>query len=56
MLKELVEKLLDDDDGISERAYTALLGYLNELGETELLKDVSYRAEACDGRFYFPSS
>ena len=56
MLKELIEKLLDADDGISEGAYTALTGYLSALGESELLKEVSYRAEACDGRFYFPSN
>ena len=54
MLKELIEKLLDDDDGISETAYVALLNYLNELGETKLVKEVSRRSESTDGRFYFP--
>ena len=52
MLKQLIENLLNDDEGISSEAYSSLLEYLNELGETDLLEDVNNRVRSCNGRYY----
>ncbi|MFY4731195.1 hypothetical protein [Nitrospira sp. BLG_2] len=50
-LKRLAVLLLDDDDGITEEAYQALLDVLPEPLALELNKLV----DAVDGRFYLPS-
>ena len=49
-LKKLTVLLLDDDLGITEEAYTALLDCLPECDALELNK----RIEAQDGRFFLP--
>ena len=54
MLEKLIDSLLDDDHGINEDAYSALLTYLASLEEAELLESVNNRTESCDGRFYYP--
>lgn len=54
MLETLINKLLDDDHGINEDAYSELLAYLASLEETDLLETVNNKTEACDGRFYYP--
>ncbi len=51
-LKNLAVALLDDDGGISEDAYAALLDCLPEDAALELNKEV----DANDGRFYLPES
>ncbi len=48
--KKLALALLDDDDGITEDAYTALLDLMPEPLALELNKQV----DAQDGRFYLP--
>ena len=49
-LKNLAIRLLDDDEGITEDAYGALLDILPESLALALNKEV----EATDGRFYLP--
>jgi len=56
MLRVFITKLLDDDEGISSEAYTALLDYLAELGELKLLEDLNNKADSADNRYYFPSN
>ena len=56
MLKQLIETLLNDDDGISTEAYSALLELLNGLGETKLLEEVNNRVKSSNGRYYFLST
>lgn len=62
----LIEALLNDDHGISEKAYNALVEYLEnginwnypdeecDSEETTSLLIRVQQAEATDGRFYFP--
>ena len=52
MLEQLIEHLLDDDEGISSDAYSSLLEYLDSLGKTELLEALNNRVRACNGRYY----
>ena len=54
MLKQLIEKLLNNDEGISVEAYGALLDYIAELGEYDLIADVNNRVMSTNGRYYFP--
>lgn len=54
MLKQLIDALLTDENGISEEAYNALLDYLENIGTSELT-DYVKKADATDGRFYFAS-
>lgn len=49
-LKNLAVRLLDDEDGITEDAYAALLDVLPEKLALALNKEV----KATDGRFYLP--
>ena len=41
MLKQLIENILYDDEGISDEAYGSLLDYLAELEEYELIAYVN---------------
>jgi len=61
-MEKLINALLNDDNGISEEAYDALVEVLEHLAlapyttygaqAQRLLKDIK-RADATDGRFYF---
>ena len=53
-LKELIENLLDDDEGISSEAYSSLLNYLATIDEPGLLEDINNQVDSADGRYYFP--
>ena len=53
MLKQLIENLLNDDEGISAEAYGSLLDYIAELGEYDLIAEVNNRVSyAENGRYY----
>jgi len=54
MLKQLIENLLNNDEGISAAAYGSLLDYIAELGEYDLIADVNNRVMSTNGRYYFP--
>jgi len=49
-IKDLAVRLLDDEDGITEFAYCALLDIMPEAEALELNK----RTKAMEGRFYLP--
>ena len=53
-LKELIENLLDDDEGISSEAYSSLLSYLASIDEMNLVEDINNRVQTTNGRYYFP--
>jgi hypothetical protein len=61
-MKKLIDALLNDDHGISEDAYNALLQYLDDVAYSgdfvspQYVKYIEYvkKADATDGRFYFP--
>jgi hypothetical protein len=54
MLKQLIENLLNDDEGISAEAYGSLLDYIAELGEYDLIAEVNDRVSYTEnGRYYF---
>ena len=53
MLKQLIENLLNDDEGISAEAYGSLLDYIAEQGEYDLIAEVNNRVSyAENGRYY----
>ena len=54
MLKQLIENILYDDEGISDEAYGSLLDYLAELEEYELIAYVNNRVMSTNGRYFFP--
>lgn len=54
MLEQLIEKLLNDDDGISHDAYIALINYLNQIERKDLVKEITSKTASTDGRFFFP--
>ena len=54
MLKQLIEKLLNNDEGISAEAYGVLLDYIAELGDYDLIAEVNNRVMSTNGRYYFP--
>ena len=56
MLKVFINKLLDDDEGISSEAYAALLDYLADINEFELLEELNNKVDSTDNRYYFPSN
>ncbi len=49
-LKNLAVRLLDDEDGITEEAYVALLDVLPQ----DLALELNRETKATDGRFYLP--
>lgn len=49
--KNLAVRLLDDDEGITEEAYKALL---DVMPEESLALALNKEVEATDGRFYLP--
>ena len=53
-LKELIENLLDDDEGISSEAYSSLLSYLATINEMDLIEEINNRVKSSNGRYYFP--
>ena len=53
-MEKLIGALLNDENGICEEAYNALVEYLEKTNKQKLLAWVK-RADATDGRFYFPS-
>ena len=54
MLKLLIKSLLDNDDGISDEAYEALLNYLASIDKFDLIEDVNNKVNSANGRYYFP--
>jgi len=54
MLEQLIEKLLNDDDGISCDAYVVLIEYLNQIERQDLVKEITSKSVSVDGRFFFP--
>jgi hypothetical protein len=52
-LKELIENLLDDDEGISSEAYSSLLNYLATINEPGLIEEVNNQVKSANGRYYF---
>lgn len=52
--REMAEAILDDADGVSERAYAALYEFAG-LISTHCAASLSMRVDATDGRFYIPS-
>lgn len=50
----MAEAILDDENGISERAYSALLKYA-ETVSGQCANELRRRVDATDGRFYLPS-
>lgn len=50
----MAEAILDDDNGVSERAYTALLQFA-ETVSSRCADELRSRVDATDGRFYLPS-
>lgn len=55
MIRELIENLLDDDEGISSESYSSLLEYLASVNEMSLIEEVNNRVKSSDGRYYFMS-
>ena len=53
-MEKLIGALLNDENGICEEAYNALVEYLETAGMSDMLAWVK-RADATDGRFYFPA-
>ena len=51
-MREFVYRILDDDHGISEDAWGALVTYLRELEEFELLNEVIGKVKSGTGRRY----
>ena len=49
MARELVESLLKEDDGISEKSYDHLCLFMDEMG---ILEEYRPQLEITDGRFY----
>ncbi len=56
MLEQLIEKLLNDEDGISSAAYSKLIEYLTEIDRIDLVRQVTKRSNSANGRFYYPES
>ena len=51
-LRSLIFSILDDDEGISEKAYSKLTDYLQSIGEMELLGELARLVKSCNGRRY----
>ena len=51
-IRDFVLAALDDDHGISEKAWGELQKMLQNLGEFEMLGEISRQVDACDGRFF----
>lgn len=49
-LKNLAVRLLDDEEGITEGAYKALLDVLSD----DIAVELNKRVKAAQGRFYLP--
>ena len=52
----LINQLLNDEDGISESAYLALVDYLNRVGTTQVhliaLRSLTKQVQTANGRYY----
>ena len=51
-LRAFVFSVLDDDEGVSEEAYSKLTDYLQSIGEMELLGELASLVKSCNGRRY----
>lgn len=51
-LRLFIFSILDDDEGISEEAYSKLTDYLQSIGEMELLGELASLVKSCNGRRY----
>lgn len=54
-LETMAETILNDDDGINERSYAALMEFAS-LVSAECAERLGARVDATDGRFYLPSA
>tara|TARA_B100000683_G_scaffold232734_1_gene234931 strand:+ start:393 stop:602 length:210 start_codon:yes stop_codon:yes gene_type:complete len=54
-LAAFVIALLDDDEGINEKAYTHLMAMLIAQGEADLWAWLDRNADCADGRFFLPT-
>ena len=54
ILTELTDLLLNTDEGIGGDAFLALLALTESVKGEGAAQDLAERAEATDGRFYFP--
>ena len=55
-LAAFVIALLDDDEGINEKAFTQLMVMLSKQGEADLLWFLDNKVDCADGRFWLPSN
>ena len=51
-LRLFIFSILDDDEGVSEEAYSKLTDYLQSIGEMELLGELASLVKSCNGRRY----
>ena len=51
----LCNKLLNDDHGVTEEAYTLLCNIANDLGYNTALREL-YGADGTNGRVYYPEN
>ena len=51
-LRLFIFSILDDDEGVSEEAYSKLTDYLQSIGEMELLGELARLVKSCNGRRY----
>ena len=52
MLVNLINKLLNDEDGISEDSYLALVEYLQYRCENRALQSLTKHVKTANGRYY----
>ena len=52
MLINLINKILNDEDGISEDAYLALVEYLQYRCENRALRSLTKHVKTANGRYY----
>ena len=55
LLRKFVLGVLDDDHGISEKAWGDLQELLQGQGEMEFIGELLSQVDACDGRFFINS-
>ena len=51
-LRAFVFSILDDDEGISEESWNQLTGYLQSIGEMELIGELTRLVKSCNNRRY----
>ena len=50
--KLFIFSILDDDEGISEEAWSRLTDYLQAIGEMEFIGELTSLVKSCNGRRY----